>query len=192
MKTSSHFKIGMLLAGCLVLLVPIAHAESIMLAASGYPPFAEALGRITEDPDRYFFSDGRYSRYLVRGESMEDWSEVLEVNTFRRPRRFRSAEQWFKQFSATAQPCQQWILHDVDSHSVTYEIVKSECQPPDSEHSVARVLFGRTSMYVVMATTNGPMDEEAKAGWLAFLADAKVENGLDSGSEEEADDLGYG
>lgn len=117
-------------------------------------------------------------RFVVEGESLQDWTEILEIiNTDLRDEPDEVGA-WFERFRVQGnKTCpSDWVVIEEQSDSIIFQRTAKNCQGFDDQDAVYRVLYGKKNVFVIFATLKGEMDEASRMGYLNVLRSAEVRN----------------
>lgn len=134
------------------------------------------------------FGNAYLMRFVFEGQSIDDWSEAMEViNTWKKnfP---KSPEEAYKQvLEKRKKMCPEASFHVIsqDNNSILYEIKTVNCPPHPDEHSITRLLYGRTDVFNLIYTNKTKdLPKETREEWIRILSDAWIRTGnLPSGYE---------
>ena len=115
-------------------------------------------------------------RFVVEGESLQDWTEILETISTRRKDEPDSVQQWFERFEAHGdETCpSEWTTIDENDSSIIFRRTTTGCQDFEDQDAVYHVVYGRKKVFVIFATMKGEMDEASRDGWLTVLRSAEI------------------
>jgi len=165
------------------LLWPVVYAgtedssESVVFSVSEYLPLLRAILQIGERPELMHMGDDGTQTIVVRGNSVNDWEEILRVKRLddgiSDVLTGSDCYQYFR--NSTMKKCENWTVLAKDENSVTVQIDRSLCLPDESNDSLVRVLRGIAEVFVVRACVKGEMDEATRSGWLRLLESVQIE-----------------
>lgn len=168
-----------LLAVTTLLLVSLpAHAEErLSWEYSGYDKAAslfdsEAGPLWGEKQDRRTY----HLRFVIEGESLENWTEILETISTRRKDEPDSARLWLERFQAQGNATcpSEWTTIDERDDSIIFSRTAKGCQGFDDQDAVYNVLYGKKKVFLIFATMKGEMDKVSRDGWLTVLRSAEI------------------
>ena len=115
-------------------------------------------------------------RFVVEGESLEDWTEILELISTWRKHEPDSVQLWLERFQAQGnETCpSEWTTIDEQADSIIFRRTAKDCQEFDDQDALYKIVFGKKKVFVLFATVKGEMDEVSRDGWLAVLRSAEV------------------
>lgn len=115
-------------------------------------------------------------RFVVEGESLESWTEILEIIDTHREHEPENAHLWFERFQAQGnETCpSEWTIIDEQADSIIFQRTSKDCPAFDDQDALYRVLYGRQNVFLIFATLKGEMDESGVAGWLNVLRSAEI------------------
>lgn len=155
-----------------------AHArERLSWDYGGYDKLAALF--TSEEGPLYGEKQGRrtyHLRFVVEGDSLEDWTEILEIIDTSRRDEPDSAQSWFQRFQAQGnETCpSDWTVIDEQADSITFQRTAKACPGFDDQDALYRVLYGEDNVFLIFATRKGELDEASRAGWLNVLRSAEV------------------
>jgi hypothetical protein len=116
------------------------------------------------------------TRFIVDGESGEDWIETFEILDTMRRNEPRTPQRWYGKFQKAADPaCKgDWKLLSETEDSLTFERITPACGPHEAQAALYRVLYGRNEVFTLIATRKGGMHAETADAWVKVLASASI------------------
>ncbi len=123
-----------------------------------------------EDRRRYLL------RFVVEGESLEEWTEILELVSTWRKHEPDNVQLWLERFQAQGdETCpSEWTIIDEQVDSILFRRTAKNCQGFEDQDALYRVVYGRKKVFVLFATIKGEMDEVSRDGWLTVLRSAEM------------------
>lgn len=169
-----------LLAGLASLASTPALADRLVFDHSLYPALQEAF-RDQERNVRYVVSDNpRYifDRIKVRGRSLDDFTEALEIMVTSRGRDVQTIADWFERYRQEQdETCgSEWQTLAQDAASITFSRTTRGCPEYDGQTRIYRTVLGERSVYMLTAITRGEMAQPLRETWLTVLASARLAN----------------
>lgn len=167
------------LAVTLVLLanLPAHAAERLSWEYTGYDKVA-ALFDSEDGPLHGEKQDRRryLLRFVVEGDSLEDWTEILELISTWRKHEPDNVQLWLERFQAQGnETCpSEWTTIDEQADSIIFMRTARSCQGFDDQDAIYKVAYGKKKVFVLFATVKGEMDEVGRNGWLTILRSAEV------------------
>jgi hypothetical protein len=156
---------------------PVHARERLSWDYSGYDKL-EALFTSEEGP-LYGEKQSRrtyHLRFVVEGESLEDWTEILEIiDTYRRDEP-DDAQSWFRRFQAQGnETCpSEWTAVDEQTDSIIFRRTAKDCREFDDQDALYRILYGKENVFLIFATLKGELDAVSLSGWLNVLRSAEI------------------
>lgn len=141
--------------------------------------------RDTEKP--YFDFDGRnwkigykkansqksFTEYVLEGETVHNWSELITVQEFAGLQERRTSEECMEFMKEEiAKLCSQveWNVLNKNDKDITYEWKITNCLGQDDQHEIARIISGKEGIWVVhYATKKTPVSTERRQEWIKIL-----------------------
>ncbi len=118
------------------------------------------------------------TRFVYEGESIENWTEALEIfNT------------WRKNFPPTPEKAYNMLIEKrikmcpdakanvirQDNNSILYEIVTVNCHPHPDENSLNRILYGNSDIFQLIYTNKvRTLPAETRDEWIRILSEADI------------------
>jgi hypothetical protein len=147
-----------------------AHEENV---AFPFDVSAWKIGQQTESPSQ------RVVKFLARGEKMENWTELVTMQTFKKPAGDSEPLEIF--YSRGAQrmsndcPLSVWNVIARGEGSLLYEWKAQNCRGVVEQHEIGRFLDGKHNRfrlaYVKKVKTLSP---EERDKWTKLLSDASI------------------
>lgn len=167
-----------LLAGFASLASTPALADRLVFDHSLYPALQEAF-RDQERNVRYIVSDNpRYifDRIKVRGRSLDDFTEALEIMVTRREQGVQSVSDWYDSYrrEQDANCASDWQTLAQDAASITFVRTTRGCPDYDGQTRIYRTVLGERSVYMLTAISRGEMAQPLRETWLTLLASARL------------------
>jgi hypothetical protein len=121
--------------------------------------------------------DEMIMEYVKKGEKIDNWTELLTVQQFRR--RKASPREFFDQLKGTRERAcpgvTEWRIVQEEPNAVLYEWnTTAVCDGQPVQWELARLLFGRNTGYRVAYTTRGQPSAETRATWTDWLRSASL------------------
>jgi len=115
-------------------------------------------------------------RFVVEGESLEDWTEILEIISTWRKHEPESVQLWLERFQAQGnETCpSKWTTIDEQASSIIFRRTAKDCQGFDDQDALYKVLYGKKKVFLIFATKKGEMDEASRDGYLTVLRAAEI------------------
>jgi len=115
-------------------------------------------------------------RFMVEGESLQEWTEILEIINTRRRDEPDDARSWLERFQKQGnETCpSDWTTIEEQPDSITFRRTAKNCQDFDDQDAIYRVLYGKNNVYLILATRKGEMDKASREGWLNVLRSAEI------------------
>lgn len=127
--------------------------------------------------------------YVLPGEKVENWSELVTLNFFRGPGKPGVPEKFAGFTQKNLQDlCREFQWKDIsrDTRSITYGWDAKGCPGQPDQSEVARVIQGEQGLYILhYASKTVPLPEETKSAWIQRLQNAKVSTPSDTGDLRE-------
>jgi hypothetical protein len=125
------------------------------------------------------------TRWVWEGESIDDWTEALEVvNTLRRnspPSPAEAVQTLVDLRLARCPGATSRVLHQ-DESSVLYEVVTIDCPPHPDEHSINRLIYGPKEVFNLIYTNKvNPLPLATRERWIDVLSRATLQ-GVERGA----------
>ena len=165
------------LATLLLTSFPVHGKERLSWDYSGYEKLAALF--TSEPGPLYGEKQNRRSyhlRFVVEGESLEEWTEILEIIDTHRRDEPDNTHLWFERFQAQGnETCpSQWITIDEKADSIIFRRTAKNCHGFDDQDALYRVLYGEKNVFLIFATQKGEMDAVSREGWLNVLQSAEI------------------
>jgi hypothetical protein len=154
------------------------HAEErLSWTYDGYEKLAKLFE--SEGGPRYGEKQSRrvyHLRFVVEGESLEEWVEILETISTRRKDEPKQIRLWLESFRAKGdRTCPgDWTILDERDTSITFLRSVDECPGFGAQDALYRVLYGKKKVFLIFATRKGGMSEDLQASWLRVLNSAEI------------------
>jgi hypothetical protein len=121
---------------------------------------------------------GEVVEYVKPGERVEAWTELVTVQSLKRPKTIRLAD-FYEQLKATrSSRCPdvtEWQIIEESEQSLLYEWrTRDTCDGHPPQVELARLILTRDSFYRVAYATRGEMPAESRATWLEWLRSQKT------------------
>lgn len=115
-------------------------------------------------------------RFVVEGESLEDWTELLEIISTWRKHEPDTVQLWLERFQAQGnETCpSKWTTIDEQARSIIFRRTAKDCQGFDDQDALYKVLYGKKKVFLIFATMKGEMDEISHDGYLTVLRAAEI------------------
>lgn len=125
----------------------------------------------------YNASNPRYvvDRIVVRGTSLSDWSELLEIVARTPDRKTGNAQQWFEELQRREGCKVAPNIIASDQQSLTVERRPGDCATGSSTRVLFRVVAGRRSMFLLAIHTKHELSALERQEWLALLGSAQLD-----------------
>jgi len=167
-----------LLSVTILLLMAIsAQSERLEWDYSAIP----VLKAITTERDPLILMKGKEGEYLltriiIDGSSAEDWTEALEISNTKKRGQPTDVVEWYEMFKLQWEDnCDSdWNILEESEESIIFERHSSICPSLGAQQALCRVLFGKTSVYLLCATSNGGMDAETRDRWTRVFETAEI------------------
>jgi hypothetical protein len=171
----------------IALLVPVMAFMSVSVAVraeerlswtyDGYEKLAKLFE--SEEGPLYGEKESRrvyHLRFVVEGESLEDWVEILETVSTRRKDEPKQVQLWLERFRVQGdKTCPgDWTIIDEQDTSITFLRSVDECPEFGAQDALYRVLYGKKKVFLIFATRKGRMSEDLQASWLRVLNSAEI------------------
>jgi len=123
-----------------------------------------------EDRRRYLL------RFVVEGDSLEEWTEILEIVSTLRKHEPDNVKLWYERFQAQGnETCpSEWTTIEERADSITFRRTSKDCQGFDDQDALYKVVYGKKKVFALFATIKGEMDEADRDGYLTVLNSAEV------------------
>jgi hypothetical protein len=156
---------------------PVQSRERLSWTYAGYEKLAALFD--SEDGPLYGEKENRrtyHLRFVIEGESLETWTEILEIIDTRRKDEPDTAQQWFERFREHGdETCSsEWTTIDEQATSIIFRRTAKNCQGFDDQDALYRVLYGKKNVFLIFATRKGDMDDVILEGYLTVLRSAEV------------------
>lgn len=165
------------LAALLLATLPVHARERLSWDYTGYDKLealftSEAGPLYGEKQDRRTY----HLRFVIEGESLEDWTEILEIIDTHRKNEPDTAHLWLERFRTQGnETCpSEWTTIDEQADSIIFRRTAKDCEGFDDQDALYRVLYGRKNVFLIFATMKGDMDEISRDGWLTVLRSAEI------------------
>jgi len=157
--------------------VPVQAQERLSWEYSGYEKVAKVFD--SEEGPLYGEKENRRSnhlRFVIDGESLTNWTEILEIINTRRRHEPKNARLWLEAFTAQGnKTCpSNWATIEEQPDSITFRRTAKNCQNFDDQDAMYRVLYGKDNVFLIFATRKGEMDKANRDGWLNVLKSAEI------------------
>ena len=122
---------------------------------------------------------GHMLRFVWQGESVDRWSEALEVRSSWRADMPATPVQAYRdamQARLAACPETTGRVLGRDAGSILYEISSVNCADQADEQSLTRVLYGAHEVFSIVYSHRAAAPPSDRDGWLAVLAAARVDH----------------
>lgn len=137
-------------------------------------PQAKHVKEFTIQPREVYLT-----RFVMQGESIDNWTEALEVlNTWRKNYPATIDDAYKKAVDLRKKTCPESTFNVVsqDPNSILYEIKTVNCPPNLDENSLTRTLYGTRNVFILIYTNKTKeMPKEKRDEWIAILSGAKIE-----------------
>jgi len=155
-----------------------AQAERLEWDDSAIP----VLKAITTERDPLILTKGKAGEYLltriiIDGSSAEDWTESLEITNTKQKGQPKDVIEWYEMFKLQGEDnCDSdWNILEESEESMMFERHSSICPPLEAQQALYRVLFGKTNVYLLCATSKGGMDAETRDSWIGVFQSAEIQ-----------------
>jgi hypothetical protein len=126
----------------------------------------------------FTIQDAYLTRFVFTGESIDNWTESLETfNPWRKDFPPNPEEAFNSMVQQRKQKCPDSTPNVIskDNTSVLYEIRTSNCAPHPDEHSINRILYGNTDVFVLIYTNKiKELQVSSREEWIKILSQAKI------------------
>jgi hypothetical protein len=174
-------RVGLLVAFVLLGAFSVEAAEPIRFEFSGEKIEIKTDGRKWEEGFRDDAGTKGLVEYVIAGETVKDWSELVTVNYFQGLEGADLMDRFvtftkqglYKQCGAV-----KWEDLATKKDGVIYAWTAQQCQGgwPD-QTEVARVIKGKKGLYVLhYATKKVPMPKENRSAWFSLLGKADIKS----------------
>lgn len=166
-----------LLFAVLIGLAVPAHAEKMTFDHRLVPHLKAMLDSGRTDLIDYNASNPKYvvDRIVVRGKSVRDWNEVLEIVARTPDKKVRKAADWLGELHQREGCRTPAKIIAEDAISVTVERAPGECGSAARTRALFRIVAGKRSMFLLAVHQKGAMDPAEREQWLALLASAHLD-----------------
>lgn len=115
-------------------------------------------------------------RFVIEGDSLEDWTEILEIVSTWRKHEPENVRLWYERFQAQGdETClSEWTVIDERTDSITFRRTAQNCEGFDDQDALYKVVYGKKKVFALFATIKGEMDDARRDGYLAVLESAEV------------------
>jgi hypothetical protein len=115
-------------------------------------------------------------RFVVQGESLEDWTEILEIMSTWRKHEPENVQLWLDRFKTQGnETCpSNWTTIDEQASSIIFRRTAKNCEGFDDQDALYKVLYGKKKVFLIFATMKGEMDETSRDGYLTVLREAEI------------------
>ena len=124
------------------------------------------------------FGNAYLTRFVYEGQSIEDWTEALEMfNTWKKNFPKSPEDAYKQQLEMRKKRCPEASFHVIsqDNNSILYEINTVNCPPNPDEHSITRLLYGSTNVFSLIYTNKTKdLSEEIRERWVSILSEAYI------------------
>jgi len=122
--------------------------------------------------------EGRLTRLVLEGDSIDNWTEALEIiNTWRKnyPPTIDNAYQIHIEGLQKSCPESTVSVISKDSGSILFERKTVNCQPRPDENALTRILYGNSDVFLLVYTNKvKELPKEKRDGWIKALSEAKI------------------
>ncbi len=119
------------------------------------------------------------TRFVWQGESIDNWTEALEVfNTWRRNFPPTVDDAYKKAIDLRKKKCPDSTFNIIsqDASSILYEIRTTNCPPNPDENSLTRTIYGNNNVFSLIYTNKTKeMPKEKRDEWTTILSNARIE-----------------
>lgn len=144
-----------------------------------YPPLQQVLD--SGDKAMIDFNANNPRRLVdliaVKGTSVHNWTEALEIVSIPRPRDRATARDWLtllqKQGAASCKS--EFTVLAEDDNSITFERLSPACPGEPVNTAICRLVAGKRSWFELAVLVKGSLDSADRAKWLALLASAHLD-----------------
>ena len=122
---------------------------------------------------------GHMLRFVWQGESVDRWTEGLEVrSTWRADMPDTPVQAYRDAMQARLQACPETTGRVIsrDAGSILYEISTVNCAGQADEQSLTRVLYGAREVFSLVYSHRAPAPPADRDEWLKVLAAARVDH----------------
>lgn len=124
------------------------------------------------------FGNAYLTRLVFEGQSIDDWTEAFEIfNTWKKNYPKSPEDAYKQQLEMRKKMCTEASFHVIsqDNNSILYEINTVNCPPNPDEHSITRLLYGRTNVFSLIYTNKTKdLSEEIRGKWVSILSEAII------------------
>jgi len=118
------------------------------------------------------------TRIVWEGKSIDDWTEALEVfNTWRKKSPPTPEELYNSAIEHRIKVCPESTINVISKNasSMLYEIKTINCPSHPDEHSITRILYGKTNVFSLIYTNKiKDIPKETRDEWIGILSEAKI------------------
>ncbi len=125
--------------------------------------------------------DAYVSRFVWEGESIDNWTEALEIcNTWRKnlPPTPEGAYHLVMDIRKRMCPESTFSVINREASSMLYEIKTINCPAHPDEYSITRVLYGKSNVFSLIYTNKTKdLPRESREEWINILSGAIIKTG---------------
>lgn len=168
-----------LLLGLLLFVPVLAYADDITWRTDSYPKFQEAI--VATGSEALVYTEDKaplyvLTRFVIEGSSTEQWTEALELLNTQRKNEPKNVKAWYDRFKAQGdEHCRSdWKILSESRKALLFERRSDDCPSFAAQHTLYHVLYGKSEVFVFIATRIGEMDTATREGWLGILQSAEI------------------
>lgn len=166
-----------LLTGAYSLTVDVASAQESLMP--GFNPDEWTLGSHSEDKTQ------RIMEFVPPGQKVEDWTELVTVQTIKRPRKPPAIDALAaSSYENLVKQCPGKVTWNVIARelpttpgrdSMLFEWSVRDCPPEADQHEVARILYGKFNIFrVAYVAKTQSLAPEKREKWIAELTASQI------------------
>ncbi len=157
-----------------------AFAERLHFDHRLYPPLKAVFDNNRNEMISYDNSNPKYviDRIAIKGKSVSDWTEALDIIVRAPSRDVQTADDWFAEIKAkTGKACaSQFEVIAKEEGSITFSRRSTNCGADKVQSALYRIVKGKKSLFLLNAINRADMDEQTQQQWMALLNSARLEN----------------
>ncbi len=142
--------------------------ESIRFSAKMTPKFVKGFPGQTVE----------LTRFVLEGKSIDEWTEALETINALRAAYPPTLETFYnKNMELRKKTCPDSAFNIIsqDPNSILYELRTKNCSFFPDQHSLTRVMYGKTNVWVLIYTnTVAELPTDKREEWIRYLSQANL------------------
>jgi len=121
---------------------------------------------------------GSIIEYVLNDESINNWTELVTIQTFLGLQKNASAQAFADQTKEKLKqqcPDLKWIILKQTEDDVMYEWSIKNCPADKDQHEIARIIKGQYGMYIFhYVTKKMPIDPKIRNEWIKLIKSATI------------------